>query len=248
MTFFHNILETDSLIPKYKLLSTYLRESIKNGTFKTGDYLPSENEICDQFNITRTTARKALDELLMDGLIVKEHGKGSRVLKKKKSLGLLAAKGFSEVAGTNVETRFLEEPKEAFWDKAIPFDITPEEKQYKVFRFKRLRLIDSNAIMVDTNWLAPPKGLNLNSEDFVEGSLFKTLSQKFQLEIRGSEQILTAIAAPEELANLLQVAPGAPILKMWLRFETSDSKINIYTEAYYETSTYPIANAFRANQ
>jgi DNA-binding transcriptional MocR family regulator len=64
---------------KYQAVLVYLKEQIQRGKYIVGDYLPSENELCAQFSITRTTARKALDELLKEGFIEKIHGKGSRV-------------------------------------------------------------------------------------------------------------------------------------------------------------------------
>src|SRR5665811_2262983 len=57
-----------------------------------------------QFGTTRTTVRKALDELLKEGFIEKEHGKGSRVLERGKSLGLMSIKGFSGSTDYHVKT------------------------------------------------------------------------------------------------------------------------------------------------
>ena len=79
---------------KYKILRDTLKRQIQLGEFKKGDLLPSENDLCKTFTITRTTARKALDELLKEGFIEKLRGKGSRVTERRKSLGLLNVKGF----------------------------------------------------------------------------------------------------------------------------------------------------------
>lgn len=65
--------------PKYLRIQNFLKEQIQQGIYETGDYLQSENELCQQFSITRTTARKALDELLKEGFIEKQKGKGSKV-------------------------------------------------------------------------------------------------------------------------------------------------------------------------
>ena len=72
---------------KYKLIRDSLKKQIQLGEFKKGDFLPSENDLCQTFTITRTTARKALDELVKEGFIERQHGKGSRVIERRKTLG-----------------------------------------------------------------------------------------------------------------------------------------------------------------
>ncbi len=108
---------------KYLQIQDYFKKRIQTGKYPVDAYLPSENEICVQFGTTRTTVRKALDELLKEGFIEKEHGKGSRVLERRKSLGLLTVKGFSEVTDYQVKTVVLQEPKIGEWDDLISFPL-----------------------------------------------------------------------------------------------------------------------------
>jgi len=49
---------------KYSQIQGYLKKKIQQGEYQVRKYLPSENELCRQFSITRTTARKALDKLV----------------------------------------------------------------------------------------------------------------------------------------------------------------------------------------
>jgi len=93
-----------------------LKEKIQQGIIPVGDYLPSENELCANFSITRTTVRKALDNLLKEGFIEKQQGKGSRVKERRHSLGLLNVKGFSEAVEMDVNTIFLQQPEIRSWN------------------------------------------------------------------------------------------------------------------------------------
>ncbi len=63
-------------ITRYQEIQFMLKEKIQQGVYDIGDYLPSENELCNTYGITRTTVRKALDELLKEGFIEKKRGKG----------------------------------------------------------------------------------------------------------------------------------------------------------------------------
>jgi len=98
--------------------------------------------------------------------------------------------------------------------------------------------------MLEKNWF-PDFILNqFLGFEFVDGSFFKTLSQKYLIEITGSEQELRAEYADERTASLLQMKPGAPVLHISIKFHTSKSDFFIYSELYCNTTTYPIGNSY----
>jgi DNA-binding LacI/PurR family transcriptional regulator len=63
--------------PKYKFIYTTLLESLKNGGYETGSKLPSENELVEQFGVSRPTIGRALAQLERDGLIERRAGSGT---------------------------------------------------------------------------------------------------------------------------------------------------------------------------
>lgn len=63
--------------PKFATIVSFARRKIDSGAWRTGDRVPSENELCDMFHVSRMTARRALDQLALDGLIVRRRGAGS---------------------------------------------------------------------------------------------------------------------------------------------------------------------------
>lgn len=229
---------------KYQSVQQYLKEQIQLGKYNVGDYLPSENELCVQFSITRTTARKALDELLKEGFIEKIHGKGSRVAERRKSLGLLSVKGFSEVVGENVQTKFLQLPIKTLWSKEIHHPLREEDKNADCLFFERLRFAGNSPVMIGKNWFPAnvlPGFLDL---EFVEDSFFKTLSKIYLIEITGSSSELRAEVADVQHANILKIEKGTPILHISLFFKTSNEKLNIYSELYCNTNVFPIGNQY----
>ena len=229
---------------RYRQIQIILKSRIQQGDYGVGSYLPSENELCKTYKITRTTARKALDELLREGFIEKQHGKGSRVKERRQSLGLLTVKGFSEAVGENVQTIFLQKPQFISWPKELPFPAGEKEKQSDCIYFERLRGVGEAPVMLESNWFSG-KGLDgfLGCE-FVDGSFFKTLSQKYLIEITGSEQELRALYANEKIAYLLKIASGSPILQISIKFSTANPNLNIYSFLYCNTEKYPIGNMY----
>lgn len=69
--------------PIYYQIKEYIKEKIENGEYKIGDFIPSELKLKDQFNVSRATITKALDELLKEGYISKEKGRGTIVINNK---------------------------------------------------------------------------------------------------------------------------------------------------------------------
>ncbi|WP_339708166.1 GntR family transcriptional regulator [uncultured Kriegella sp.] len=229
---------------KYHTIQDYIRKRIQTGKYPVGSYLPSENEICGQFSTTRTTVRKALDELLKEGFIEKEQGKGSKVLERRKSLGLLTVKGFSGATDHEVKTVVTDGPKVTDWDPIIAFALTEEEKKSNCVYFQRVRYINDRPVVLENNWYANNELPLIDSDAFIAGSFFKTLSQKHLIEVMGAEQELKSIPASKEVAKNLEIQEGSPILHISVRFRTSKPGLNLYGDLYCNTTDYPIRNSY----
>lgn len=229
---------------KYRVLHEYLKEKIQQGEIKTGDYVPSENELCVQFGVTRTTVRKAMDELLKEGFIEKQQGKGSRVCERRKSLGLLTVKGFSEAVGQNVKTLVLKNPSLANWSAEIQLTVSDSDKLQNCLFFERLRMVNEIPVMIEKNWFPNVALPGFVDMEFVNGSFFKTLSRNFYIEIVASEHELRAEFANPVTASLLKIQKGAPILHISVKFKTSNPLLTIYSELYCNTQNFPVGNSY----
>lgn len=85
--------------PLYQILINDLKKQIDDGLYQIGDFLPSENELCKQYNTTRPTVRQALSALVNANYIIRKHGKGSIVTEPKNGLGILSVKGVTAGLG-----------------------------------------------------------------------------------------------------------------------------------------------------
>ena len=229
---------------KYHEIQDYIKKRIQTGKYPIASYLPSENEICNQFGTTRTTVRKALDELLKEGFIVKEHGKGSKVLERGKSLGLLTVKGFSSSTDYEVQTIVTVAPKITSWHTNRAFDLTKEEEDSACVYFQRVRRINKKPVVLENNWYALNALEHIESDRFIAGSFFKTLSQEYFIEIMGADQELRSIPANAKVAEKLEIREGDPILHISVRFRTSKPGLNLYGDLYCNTTEYPIRNSY----
>ncbi len=165
--------------------------------------------------------------------------KGSRVKERRQSLGLLNVKGFSEAVGQNVKTIFLQTPTVKNWNRQLFFPIEKEELKETCIYFERLRCVGDEPVMVEKNWFSALPLPHFTKYPFSEGSFFKTLSQKYLIEITGSDQELHAETANEKTAELLKIKVGSPLLHISVKFYTSITNLHIYSELYCNTTKFP---------
>ncbi len=98
-------------VPQYRRLYEILRKHIAEGIYKEGDLLPSENELCQIYGMTRPTVRQSLSTLASDGYIRKHQGKGSIVHLIPREIGILSVSGTTSAVGDrNLKTRIIVKP------------------------------------------------------------------------------------------------------------------------------------------
>ncbi len=88
--------ENSSVQPLYLQVFNSLKNSITDGEYKDGDQLPSERALCDKFNVSRISIRKALDMLEREGIVYSVHGKGNFVRESKMNSDLHKISTFAE--------------------------------------------------------------------------------------------------------------------------------------------------------
>lgn len=85
----------NSQLPLYEQLMQHLRAAILTGQYEEGAQLPPESELCEQYGVSRITARRALLELVNEGLLERRQGKGTFVAPKKMTIRVMSLDGFA---------------------------------------------------------------------------------------------------------------------------------------------------------
>jgi len=117
-------------IPQYRRLYEVLRKHILDGVYKEGDLLPSENELCKLYGMTRPTVRQSLAMLAADGYIKKHQGKGSIVHNLPREIGILSVSGTTSAVGNrNLKTKIIVKPVLMQWPEDFMFPLSDLEKE-----------------------------------------------------------------------------------------------------------------------
>jgi DNA-binding GntR family transcriptional regulator len=223
---------------QYQAIYEALKTQIQAGQFQEGQLLPSENELCSQFQTTRMTIRQALNELVNEGYIIRKHGKGSIVKTQIRRLGLLTFKGFSEVV-EGAKTILIHKPTQGNWANLFFFELTEKEQKLGCITLERLRLKETEPLMMEHTFI-PANFSKLTTEQLIEGSLFRSLKSWYDLEMISLEQSIRAIEAPANIAKTLQIKKGKPIIYIERKYITNKDNTFIYSALYCHTDKYAL--------
>jgi DNA-binding GntR family transcriptional regulator len=231
--------------PQYKKLYELLRRHIYNGVYKPGDLLPSENELCITHNLTRPTVRQALQELVNDGYIKKQQGKGSIVSPLPKGIGILSLAGFTSAVGEkNVQTKIIVKPRIIKWEDSFMFELPEDIKEVGCIYMERLRLINEIPRSYDINYIPNINLPRFTSRNFENKSLFDILRKNYKIKVSGGEQKIRAIAADDRISKYLQVKKGHPVLHLERKLDTNRVGFCFFSSFYCNTESDAIYGTF----
>lgn len=229
-------------IPLWFKIAERLRASIKAGEFTPGDALPSEAEINAAFKVSRTTARASLDRLRQEGLITRQSGRGSIVLKPKVEQPVNQLASFSE----DMRRRGLKASYATF--SAAPTAVTADAAQAlgldrgaQVVFLRRLLLADDEPMGMSESWLAPSAlggGTGPTPEELDAGSLYEWLNRRRGVRIAGAKEFIEASVADSTMARRLDIASGAPVLVARRRSHAADGTPIEYAVMHYRADRY----------
>lgn len=198
-------------IPLYVQVREALRAEVQS--LEPGTAIPTEAELEERFGVSRITIRKAVEELVSEGLVVRQQGRGTFVQRPKLTHVLnsitswterLAALGYTPKT-LDTEASVVEAPKRI----AQMLELGEGEE---VVRLKRLRLASHEPISLMINYL--PKrlvpGLAERIGDYE--SLYVLLKEQYGLAPVVAEDTVETKEATEHEAELLKIEPWSPVL------------------------------------
>jgi len=232
-------------IPQYRQLYEKLRKHIIQGVYEEGSLLPSENELCAAYGMTRPTVRHALDSLVKDGLIIKMQGKGSIVRKPPQNIGILSIAGTTSAVGVRyLKTDIIQKPEIRNWPDSFAFELSELENESGCIYMERLRYVDELPVFYDINHLPNLYLPRFTNRSFENKSLFEILRKHYQIKILGGEQKLKAITPNSAIRNRLKLKNGQPVLFIERKLITNKENFNIYSTIYFNSEKHFISGSF----
>ena len=217
MSFTH-VLNPDAIdrtapLPLYHQLREALLEALQSGYWQEGDPIPTEREMCRNYDVSRITVRRAIEDLVRDGFLVTRQGKGTFVARPKIQRHLSQLKGFSDEMieeGHRPGSRLLSLRHEPAAGKVA--DALGVEHGAWIWIVERLRLADEEPMGISRAHLHLPSGTYLTPDELRQQQSLWGLLREKGITFASSEVTIQAVLATEQEAELLGVAPGVPLL------------------------------------
>lgn len=204
-------IDRESRLPLYYQLTELLLESIRRGDLQPGDMLPTEQQLQEEHDLSRTTVRQALKELELEGLVTRYRGKGTFVAEQKVTHNpRLSLTDYLEQQGMTPGWKLLS----AEWISPPPevAERLAMDPEAEAFRLRRLRLADGEPIGYHNAHVSPAFSAAIDHQALAEGGSLRYLQTGGYLTDSLADRFLEAAGANEEEAELLGVEPGDPLL------------------------------------
>lgn len=232
-------LNHEKKVPLYHQIAKKIKSWIIEGELSEGDKLPSEHELAQKFGVVRRTVRDALDELKDEGLIKKEHGKGSFVNSEFGTAAFILSRSFTEMAqelGFRAHSKVLNvEVSEPSVELSNNYDFSLGER---IITIERVRMADKIPIAVENARIKYSCCPGLEKEDLSESSIYQLMAEKYHQPLVELEQFLRAVGATEKQADYLDVPADSPLLSVVTKGYTEERLIEV-TESYFDTTAFP---------
>ncbi len=203
----------DLAIPLYEQLASELRRQIETGKLKPGGALAPESALVAKFKVSRVTARKALDLLVDDGLIVRRQGKGTFVAPPKIRQDLHTLRGFAEVMAERGRAQVMQ---------VVEFGIVRADTRVAralgvavgdgVLRINRRHLLSDDPIAFAIIYIPAALGSSFAFDEVSTTPIYTLLAQKAHIEVKRATQVVRAIAADIATAKALGLPKSAPVM------------------------------------
>lgn len=224
---------------KYETIFNDLKEKIEANNYPPGAYLPSEQSLCQTYQTSRDTIRRALQLLTCEGLIQKQHGRGSQVVLREQfdfpvsqltsyqelvnSLGMTS---ITKVAG--IEKLIVDEQLSA---------LTGFPKRALVWRVTRQRLVDGVASVLDIDYLLKSLVPNLTKE-IAETSIYQYLEGQLKLQIAYAQKEITIDHITTQDSLLMTLGSDQHVVSVKSKVFLADNRQFQFTESRHKLDKF----------
>jgi DNA-binding GntR family transcriptional regulator len=222
----------------YLQLYEILKKKIESSEWILGSQIPTEEELCNKFNVSRATVRTAVLELVRQGYLKRQQGKGTFVFKNIISEGLTMLTNFRELLfeeglpfSTTVLARTVMMPIDGL---DIKLNVS---KDKHIIYIKRLRLIDNEPVLLQESYIPYHICPLLLEEDIEYQSLFELFEKKFGIKITKVKTYIEIIHLKADDARLVGLPQSSAAILLTQYFYSGETLI-MYSRSIKRTDRF----------
>ncbi len=226
-------------LPLYYQVMRDLKEQISSGKLQPGSRLPSEADLTGRYGVSRVVVRQALQILEEQGLIQRERGRGTFVSQQViDDAAPLLTGSLEDLIHMSPETTLHVAEFRLVKATADLAEVFATAVDADLFFVKRVRLVDEKPLAVLTNYVPFEIGARISLNDLTRQPLITLIERQAGVRIEWASQLYEAVAADQELAELLEVDPLTPLLKLTLTVYSADGGVVDLAHVFYRSDRY----------
>lgn len=208
-------LNNSSLKPLYIQVMDAIKKNINDGSYAIGAQLPAEPELCEMFGVSRITTRRAIMEMVEEGILQKLHGKGTFVTNNKLKRELIAVNGFTDFlleSGKNPQTRILS--KKVIKASKRQSEALAVDRDAPLYEFIRLHLVGDEPIHLENSYYSLEKFPDLDQHVQESTSTYRILKEVYGIQAVRNIKSLNVSSPTTEEASLLNCTQDTPLFDL----------------------------------
>ena len=236
------MLDKTSHIPIYVQIEELIKQQIADGKYKQGEMIPSEREFAEMYQVSRMTVRQAITNLVGNGQLYREKGKGTFVTTEKMEQSLNALTSFTE----DMLARGLVPTSEVLSFEIIvpPAEIAKELQiaaDETVYFITRIRHADNIPMALERTYIPIALFPNLQAHQLTQ-SLYQIIEQHYGSRLNYADQHIEASIVSNEDRKHLQLAENAVVLIMQRKTFLVDQRPVEFVRSTYRADRYKFHN------
>jgi len=234
------VVDKDSPVPLYYQIAESIRAMIESGRLKAGDPLPPEVALSEELGVSRLTVRRALAELVNDGVLIRRRAKGTFVAPPRESLPLITPPiGFTEGQarrGRVLHSTILsQEVVPAVGRVARQLQLAPGSR---VIRIRRLRVVEGVPTALELCCFPYDRFPELATMQLTDRSIYQILQQQYDALPQEALDSYAVHTPTSEEASILGIAPSTPVIRFERTAIDSRGQVVEFTRSVFSAERF----------
>ncbi|HSN72104.1 MAG TPA: GntR family transcriptional regulator [Steroidobacteraceae bacterium] len=205
----------DIASPRYYQVYVTLRQWVRDGTYRAGQQIPTEAQLCRSFEVSRITIRKAIDELVREGWLVRHQGRGTFV-------DIAAARANVSADVSQVLSHVAEFGQQTGVRGLKVAEVDPDEEtraalelgdDERVQKATHVRMLNNSPLGHVTTFVPRSVAERIDASRLSSEPMLRLL-ERSGIRVGTAEQFIGATLAEPEVARALKVPVGSPLVRI----------------------------------
>lgn len=228
---------------KYRIVAQDLAQKIESGVYKGGEQIPLENELCNTYQVSRITIKKATDQLVQLGLITKRRGAGSFVKERPHQETAISDIG-NHVQFTGFTRQFADHKVATTLNKFVVVPATGEvaerlnlSEDDLVYYICRTRYVDDEPYVVEYTYMPVETIPGINRRVLL-GSIYSYILENLQLKPQSAHRTLRAVLPTKQEMEYFQATEQFALLEIEQVAYLDDGRIFEFSRSHCRGDKY----------